>query len=619
MELSIENIKRLDFIKSHVDNLWKEHKASYHFFTPHDYSHSVGVKKKIEQLLPAIKHNTLCEDEYFVLSCAIFLHDVGMIPNLNEKKQKYEIINKDQYIKLRDEHHLRSQEYVENNYDKLGLQYDEARAVGILCKFHRKKVNISSCKNLLPKYRCRLLSSLLRISDALHVDNSRVEEYKYLYNLFLSMGMPRSSEFHWLKSFWIRDIEIIPNDFKAKIHFYLSNDESYIDDQELIINHAIDEIAEEIESCINVLNEEGIIFSTNIDYTCDIPPKEEDKIKIKQVISQMKIDHTASSSQLANIVSETIKYIISNVSGSDDEILKMLESYNDSEVKEMAEKKVCHVLIKRYFALVRKILIDSSINASEKLIVIRQKIDHMQNERELAIEKIALYSQGILSDGGPILLFGCSAIIISALRSMEKSLKESTNIYICECRSKNQYNYKNELIYCDGLKYADNLLAFGFKNVFFIPDIIAGNLIKRGNVSKVIFGANVVDLDNKQIGHTAGHFSIIHSAKYCNIPIYIFADLYKFGSIDYDSNKERTVNWFTGDKKFIDKLNDSGVKFLNPRSDVIDTDDVKMFVTEDGLFPPEAVPPRIIEKIRKFSEQYASLDLLPCGYSASEL
>ena len=56
----------------------------------------------------------------------------------------------------------------------------------------------------------------------------------------------------------------------------------------------------------------------------------------------------------------------------------------------------------------------------------------------------------LLSDGGSVLLFGYSSMVLAALKKVDPSVKENIKIFIAKCRGKIQYNHKNEVRYCEG-------------------------------------------------------------------------------------------------------------------------------------------------------------------------
>ncbi len=600
MKLNDKQNQRLKHIENLVCKLWEPHKLSHYFFTPHDISHSKGVIGNLEKLIPVPPKkndkNTLNSEEWFYLYSAAWLHDIGMIPNLF--KDEPQTITKDRYISIREEHHIRSKKYVEQNFDLLGLSHDEAKIIGEICRLHRRRENINSNINL-SNVRVSLLGAYLRLADALHIDSSRIKIFKSLYNLFLSHGMPLSSEFHWLRSIWIKEIYVNHDNSSLTINFNLSNEDN-IDDIEYLCKTTVDDIAEELASCKDVLLKGKISNFTDVNYEFNnLSSDDEKKAKLKQIISKLKMQHTASSSQLADIMMDTVSYIAKYYDKNKDDAIQMITNYTHSEINETKKVRPCHILVKYVKSLVDSVFCSNDLKASEKLKEIQNKIQKVQSERRQNIIEIARHSGSLLTGYSPILLFGYSSIIIKVFENVEDSdIKKNTPIYILECRNKNQLNFKNDLIYCDGLRYAQHLTKTGFKKIFLVPDAISGNLIANKKIQKVFFGANTVDLKNGNIGHTAGHNTVIHSAKEYNVPIYVFADSYKFGELENESTEdERTTDWFTGESELKSKIKNLHIKYYNPRSDIIPMKYVHEFYTECGNFTPNQVPQKLIQKI----------------------
>ncbi|PKN38667.1 MAG: hypothetical protein CVU62_00245 [Deltaproteobacteria bacterium HGW-Deltaproteobacteria-2] len=608
MDLPKELNERLKHIEALSRNLWKDDRLSPYFYTPHDTAHSLGVISKINSIIPKPKkssnNNNLNDKEWFYLYCAAWLHDVGMIPYLFEDEQKQ--INKDLYLSIREQHHYRSKQFVEKNYKLLGLQQDEAQVIGELCRLHRRRENINSSIIKLNNVRVKLLGAYLRIADALAIDSNRADEFKSLYNLFLAHGMPLSSEFHWLRSFWIKEIKVNHNDASIMINFNLRESDE-IDGIDYLCKTTVDDIAEEIASCKDVLLKSKISYFTDVKYEFNnLPSDDEKKAKLKQVISKLKMQNTASSSQLADIMMDTISYIAKYCSRNKEDALQMIKNYTISEIGDIKKDRPCHILVKYVESLVNKICSSDKLETKEKLSEILKHIKAIQTERSRNIEHIADNAKSLLTGHSPILLFGYSSIIIKIFENVkDENIKENIPIYILECRSKNQLNFKNDLIYCDGLRYANHLANTGFKNIYFVPDIITGNLIASEKVQKVFFGANTVDIKNKKIGHTAGHNTIIHSAYIHKVPIYIFADIYKFGILnEEDTADERKTDWFTGSSEEKEVIKNLGIKYYNPRSDVIPMHYVHEFYTEYGNFPPSQVPQTIENRISQIRKMF---------------
>jgi hypothetical protein len=147
--------------------------GKFPYYTPHDFHHSATVEENLNWLIPDKIKEDLNAYETFFLICAAWLHDWGMIGNESEDP-----------IEIRENHHIRSETYLETMHDKIGLSLHEGRIVGRICKGHRK-VNLHSVEyddmiiGASKRIRTRFLSALLRIADEADITHSRTPEVIY--------------------------------------------------------------------------------------------------------------------------------------------------------------------------------------------------------------------------------------------------------------------------------------------------------------------------------------------------------------------------------------------------------------------------------------------------------
>lgn len=140
-------------------------------FTEHDLNHSIGVEKMYD-LLFKNDFSSLNEDERFILIAATILHDIGMVGNSEWK---------DREDQLRDSHHSRSRQLINEHKLILGLTQSEADIIGRIAEAHRK-VEFNTLENSLAygigkSIRPRYLAALLRLADELHVTDDRAPEF----------------------------------------------------------------------------------------------------------------------------------------------------------------------------------------------------------------------------------------------------------------------------------------------------------------------------------------------------------------------------------------------------------------------------------------------------------
>ena len=167
---------RLDEIEKLTRSILIYTVSKFPYYTPHNFKHSLNVEENLNWLVPDDKKMELNSHEIFFLIISSWLHDWGMIGSANEEAEK-----------IRENHHVRTEENLEKFHDKIRLSLNEGRIIGRICRGHRKE-------NLLdPKFddlffrsnirvRIRFLSALLRIADECDVTENRVPEVLY-YNL----------------------------------------------------------------------------------------------------------------------------------------------------------------------------------------------------------------------------------------------------------------------------------------------------------------------------------------------------------------------------------------------------------------------------------------------------
>jgi hypothetical protein len=171
--LSPELAGRIERLKSNVEPLLARIYSIFPAYTDHDIPHSEHIMTILGWLLPdeIVK---LSAQEMFCLLAAALLHDIGMLNAIDK------VGDRESQQQIRDSHHLRSEQYVKNNYERLGLEKSEANAVGEICRSHRK-INIAVDVSDIPDsrgtlMRMRLLCAAIRIADELHLTADRAPQ-----------------------------------------------------------------------------------------------------------------------------------------------------------------------------------------------------------------------------------------------------------------------------------------------------------------------------------------------------------------------------------------------------------------------------------------------------------
>jgi len=578
-------INKLDNIKTQVKNLWQPNMWAPLYFTIHNQIHNDAVEKAVKKILPKDRCLGFSEKELFYLLASAWLHDIGMIPELFKKKEKPEIVRKT--------HHIRSGDYIKSNYNHFGLSSSDANIIAQICFYHRRSEDITKCQEDFAGIKMRLLAAYLRLADAICI-GGRMDES--LLKIYLELGMPIESKFHWLKSCWVYDVEPKFDELKLTIHFSVNEDDS--PNVKEIIELIKEEVQKELRSVKDILIRGRMTYFLDVEENLGPGLTEQDRIELEQMIGNIKVERKASSA--TEVVKTFVDSILLILDLPDiHEAYSTIKAYQKQVIKNMLDKRPCHMLVKLLYNIIEANMGEELIKLDDsqiqnKVIQLKNEIVGFNQRRESQLRELYSYTNGILADNQGILLFGYSNMVIEALRLSAPNSAEKTKVYVCECRNKNNYNEINELVYCDGLEYASKIKDLGYKNVYILPDILVGNLMSRKLVKKVIYGANGIDIrDNSRVfGHTAGHLAIADLAHNYDIPVYVLIDSYKFGEMEPNPNIDRERKWLSGENKIIRRIGSGNgkIKTFNPREDVVPIDKIYALITDYGIFPPHQIP-----------------------------
>ena len=169
---------RFEKIIKKVTNVSGRVNAIFPTYTNHEVTHLKHVEEYADRIVPNEIKNELNINEVFFLLCSIWLHDMGMIFKDNELelfRSKTEEERNTFAVNIRESHNIRSETYINENNEKLGLNWHEAEIIGKIAKGHRQidlhEVNDDDYKG--SNIRVSFLSAILRLADECHVDNTR--------------------------------------------------------------------------------------------------------------------------------------------------------------------------------------------------------------------------------------------------------------------------------------------------------------------------------------------------------------------------------------------------------------------------------------------------------------
>ena len=614
------------------------------FFTPHGVEHSNRVEDGIHELLKENKDD-FSKRDWFLLLASAWLHDIGMIPDLfNDDKRTLEWEKE-----VRKTHHLRSSKYVKDKAERdWNLNEFERRALANICKYHRKTMDLHKIQEK-EGIRVKLLTAYLRLADAIHVDKIELHQLKD-YQTYLMLGMDIESKFHWLKArcayrvttdsrnfkivitlrqpeVWNReDMEPLFTEFveeikdeiepikeivcQGKSAIYSNVEADTIEDDDI----DPDELRElkrrlnlwsspnagmAIELVLNAIEPNLFSFDASVmEEDLNIAPiSEELKDMFKTKGFSLSEDATIRKEKDDKWeITDAEKIFIIRKEKRKLNIYKSTNNIEDLKnhtkyLTDFLRERPCHVYLRKILEMLTKYLEMNTISDQEKIGLIRHKVEMLKKEREFAKEELPKNAKPFLEDGMPILLYGNSDSVILALEYLAKdlpNLKVTMKIYVCECSTKNQYRYNNKLQYSDGIRYSEKVKNLGFNknNVIIVPDSSVSFLFKNGEVAKVFFGANGIQQETGDMGHSLGHLTIADAADRNKIPVYVIAECMKIGKFKPDPKLQRKGDWLTTDRAYTLK----GVKTFNPLEDIVPADRIEYLITEIGRIKPKKLP-----------------------------
>ena len=605
-----KHLKRLDDICEHVVSKWDNIKIDLYPYTPHDYTHSIRVEELLYEFFsPEELNEKLSSEEIFLLLASIWLHDIGMIPQLfsGEKvpKEREKMIECNK--KVREKHEERSERYISENKDILRLPEDEANALMEICRHHRFR-KYKEFKRL-PRERKILgdlvhipwLIACLRLADAFHIPHrTGIKEKEF--RIYIALGLDVISKINWLKSKYAWRVFADKKMFKISIVLKKPPRDKYPknwDEEMKPLKRMLEiELQNELDAVREILIEGGLPVYLITECKCEEfrNMSLEDVKELGKLLTDIELfDPTMSpnATSVQNAVLKEIDLILDpkEKSGS----LFLLKRYKKDVLGVLLKDRPCHV----FFWTIKKFLDKNIPNYLNRLTdrecdeifnKILNKIVGWQKKKIKVMEDLPERAYNYLKDGTPVLLYGYSSSVVKCIKYLvkrHKKMKRTFKVYVCQAATKNRYRYNNRLVYCDGIKYIDELKKeTEIENIIYIPDSCASNLFSRNKVKKVLFGANGIDRSG-YVAHTLGHLAIADMAKNHNKSVFVIADSSKIGNFHPAPKLEREDQWLTTDVLFEPKI--EGCENYNPREDIVPPDRIKLIITEKGAARPRNI------------------------------
>ncbi len=504
------NIGRLDKIKDFVKRRWRDYYesqeenevgkrgiVSYFLgvpFTPHDEWHSLKIEEVLSTLLPDkdAVDNAFSDDEKFLLLAAVWLHDIGMIPDLLPDS-----INDARTLRRR--HAKRSADYILKHCSDFGLLRQECEDLATICALHTRTERIP---NDLKNDKLRLIIAYLRLADALQIpERAPVDEIKK----YIEFGMDPISKYHWFKSFFVGDVEKDKFKFIVKFKKPLESDEDAEKDMQPLVEILLTELKDELDAVKDILMEGKIKY--NLPAYFDISHKfgsvrltDGEKTELYDLLAIIKLFNPVMSPNSGEVIDIVLKQIedYADIDDTDTALVKLCD-YWIHTLKPLLNDRPCHVYIRKIFERYNDWLTPPDIeeyirmlNPSEKerlqsdiQEVTKELIDRRSDLKRLL--PLSAEKRIRFDENDSILVYGYSSSVIMVLDALSKSIKNNMKVYVCSCTSKIKHRYNNRLIYSDGIKYLSEMKRIGIKNVYYIPDLAASYLFSPQFSVDVIF------------------------------------------------------------------------------------------------------------------------------------
>lgn len=537
----------------------EEKNVDIDYFTPHGYSHSAAVEAIVNEMLkncstPAYKEDfRLTEVEKFLLSAAIWTHDLGMISKI--AKEYYDECGDSYSIrKARDDHDKISAWHLLKNYravflggchergDKTEEEFRDKKCEGhvdimnLIIKYHRRKTDIEECPDEVylgeERIRCRLLACFLRLGDTLNIDSSRYDSK--MYNILLHGDFNRESRLHWLKSCVISNVHPDAKNQQVIVNVHLpetsgcekekkGSEEEEKDDERNLKELIKRDFDEDLIAVRETFRRYSLPIYVKTEVTVSrIPGFDKNKRSdIAGLLSDLDLKSSLTSTQVIDDSLDSI-YHLGNMNNYQynkfyyqlDQLIRHLESVH--------RERPCHVglikIIEETRAIFRTLPEKDSAEVQASVVECAQKklkilFDDIKEMRKRAKERIITQNNvRFLDDVKNIFLFGHSATIRDLLKKhaeeSHRKVWEDDYIYVFECAAKRRFSAENCLEYNDGIYYASKIRDLGFRNVTIIPDMMFATILSKdtrdphgkkvmspinGSNSVVLIGANGID------------------------------------------------------------------------------------------------------------------------------
>jgi len=620
----------------------KNDRSDIELYTLHDDSHSENVEKMIKVIVTK-GHIELSSLERFLLSFTSIAHDIGMNSKVY-KMYSNEIRSFDKTIEIgtrRHEHHNASCWFLLNDLNIHDIENGKERllsilrAVCIIIQFHRKSEDLKKCSEIISikgeVVRIKLLAAIFRLADTLHKDITRFDPN--IYAMLQIATFNRTSRLHWIKSFVVSNIHLNENEQTITVQLDLPDYNYFINkeiDKNKIERNWVDRIRN-LEYIIQTDIEEDLVVVNRIFSMYGMPTYVNVKTDVNYirgfnekyykdidgVLNELDILFSPNTSKVIKRALDSLLLIANYNEDEDDRIvLSQFEQLKDY-LAEIYKARPCHVGLGRIIEFLKKLKANDDVK-DVKDVKIRLKliIDEINEFNKKAEVEILNKVNSIIPESTKsIFVIGYSGTIFNLLNSLKERSKQ-ISIYILECATKRRLGHSNLIEYNDGIHYANELGKINFEKIEIIPDLGFASILNSlkekiddrklekdylTNKTLVLFGANGIDSETGDCGHTSGYLSVAIVANYkdFNVPVKVISNTFKFGKVGWSINAKRIGEWLVTQEKYTQELNQINVKIENYREDRIPFKLIKEIVTEVDIKKEVYSKENIIDEFNK--------------------
>jgi translation initiation factor 2B subunit (eIF-2B alpha/beta/delta family) len=207
--------------------------------------------------------------------------------------------------------------------------------------------------------------------------------------------------------------------------------------------------------------------------------------------------------------------------------------------------------------------------------------------RQVLGRQFSSLARSVVTQSDRLLVFSQSVRVLQLLRGVPRGMQATCHVFVAECRPKSPQPFQDAIAVCEHL----GSTAY---EVTVIPDAAIGNLLQRGQISKVIMGAHgvhMVEGHPTRFVNTCGTGLICTAAAKADVPVYVVAERSKVS--DFASFDELPEVSYTEEEQLFSAVTPAlaelqaggqGITTLNIGYDICGFDANSVLVLEDGVY-----------------------------------